>query len=238
MSLLRGEVARTTVGAVGPRLERHNTRVGECWNRKSRSCSSVRRAVAPHTSQRAMTSPVFSSAHHSVRSASGLSRNSITVTVVHEVIYQLRACINSPFRAMVSSEPTRTSGVAAGEKTMPFGPNGEHTTVRLIDFDNPANNPSRQQPVDLPESDVAKRFDVVLLVNGLPIVIGEAKTPSARPSLGSTGPPRSTNYEKRARDVRAERVLFRHGRKVPLRLGAHADRHLGTMARRRRPGRR
>ena len=24
-----------------------------------------------------------------------------------------------------------------GQKSMPFGPNGEHTTVRLIDFDHP-----------------------------------------------------------------------------------------------------
>ena len=67
-----------------------------------------------------------------------------------------------------------------GEKTMPFGPNGEHVPVRLVDSDRPG-----QQPADVVTNQwtyqagaVEKRFDVVFLVNGLPLVIGEAKTPT------------------------------------------------------------
>jgi type I restriction enzyme R subunit len=64
---------------------------------------------------------------------------------------------------------------------MPFGPNNQHTTVRLIDFDELKNNQfvvTTQYTFRTPE----KRFDLVLLVNGIPLVIGEAKTP-VRPAI-------------------------------------------------------
>jgi type I restriction enzyme, R subunit len=66
---------------------------------------------------------------------------------------------------------------------MPFGAGGEHTPVRLIDFENPANNDlvvCNQWTYKLGQ--LEKGFDVVLLVNGLPIVVGEAKTP-VRPAV-------------------------------------------------------
>src|SRR5438445_4578237 len=62
---------------------------------------------------------------------------------------------------------------------MPFGPNGKHVTVRLVDTSHPTNN---QLTVcnqwTYQAGAVEKRFDVVFLVNGLPLVIGEAKTPT------------------------------------------------------------
>ena len=70
-----------------------------------------------------------------------------------------------------------------GEKSMPFGERGEHTPVRLIDFDDLANNDCvvTSQWV-YPTKEGGRRFDVVLLVNGIPLVIGEAKTP-VRPAV-------------------------------------------------------
>jgi type I restriction enzyme R subunit len=100
-----------------------------------------------------------------------------------EVIYKLRAILLT----VQNDGLVRSNEVLAewlqGDKTMPFGPNGEHTSVRLIDFENPAN-------IDLVVCNQwtyqvglhSKRFDVVLLVNGLPIVIGEAKAP-VRPAV-------------------------------------------------------
>lgn len=100
-----------------------------------------------------------------------------------EVIYKLRAMV-----LLVQNDGLVRSNEALaewlqGDKTMPFGPNGEHTTVRLIDFENPANNDlvvCNQWTYQIGQ--LSKRFDVVLLVNGLPIVIGEAKTP-VRPAV-------------------------------------------------------
>ena len=70
-----------------------------------------------------------------------------------------------------------------GEKSMPFGDRGEHAPVRLIDFDDLANNDYvvTSQWV-YPTKEGGRRFDVVLLVNGIPLVIGEAKTP-VRPAV-------------------------------------------------------
>jgi type I restriction enzyme R subunit len=70
-----------------------------------------------------------------------------------------------------------------GEKSMPFGERGEHTTVRLIDFENLNHNDYvvTSQWV-YPVKEGGRRFDIVLLVNGIPLVIGEAKTP-VRPAV-------------------------------------------------------
>jgi type I restriction enzyme R subunit len=70
-----------------------------------------------------------------------------------------------------------------GEKSMPFGERGEHTPVRLIDFENLANNDYvvTNQWV-YPVKEGGRRFDIIMLVNGIPLVVGEAKTP-VRPAV-------------------------------------------------------
>ena len=70
-----------------------------------------------------------------------------------------------------------------GEKSMPFGERGEHTPVRLIDFEDLSNNDCvvTSQWV-YPVKEGGRRFDIVMLVNGIPLVIGEAKTP-VRPAV-------------------------------------------------------
>src|SRR5262245_34468177 len=57
-----------------------------------------------------------------------------------EVIYKLRAILLSVQNEGLVRSNEALSEWLQGDKTMPFGPNGEHTTVRLIDFENPANN--------------------------------------------------------------------------------------------------
>ena len=70
-----------------------------------------------------------------------------------------------------------------GEKSMPFGERGEHTPVRLIEFENLSNNDYvvTNQWV-YPVKEGGRRFDIIILVNGIPLVIGEAKTP-VRPAV-------------------------------------------------------
>jgi type I restriction enzyme R subunit len=66
-----------------------------------------------------------------------------------------------------------------GEKTMPFGKNGEHVSVHLVDVVQPANNRlTVTNQWTFQAGTVEKRFDVVFVVNGLPLAIGEAKTPT------------------------------------------------------------
>ena len=99
-----------------------------------------------------------------------------------EVIYNLRAILIS---ARTSPHPVVANeefmAWLTGQKSMPFGPNGEHTTVRLIDFDHSEYDSSNQwmisTEVTYKQGRVEKRFDLVVWCNGFPLVVGEAKTP-------------------------------------------------------------
>lgn len=63
-----------------------------------------------------------------------------------------------------------------GEHSMPFGLDGAHTTVRLVDFDNPAANDwIVSTEVTFRQGHVERRFDLVIWCNGIPIAVGEAK---------------------------------------------------------------
>jgi type I restriction enzyme R subunit len=96
-----------------------------------------------------------------------------------EVIYNLRAMLLSVQTDGLVRANENFMAWLRGEKTMPFGRNGEHVAVRLVDTVEPANNRltvTNQWTYRL--GTVEKRFDVVFVVNGLPLVIGEAKTPT------------------------------------------------------------
>ena len=96
-----------------------------------------------------------------------------------EVIYNLRACILSVQADGLVRANENFMSWLRGEKTMPFGPNGEHVPVRLVDFQALENNRlTVTNQWTYQTGAVEKRFDVVFMVNGLPLVIGEAKTPT------------------------------------------------------------
>jgi type I restriction enzyme R subunit len=96
-----------------------------------------------------------------------------------EVIYKLRACILSVQADGIVRANENFMAWLRGEKTMPFGAGGEHVPIRLVDADQPGNNRLTVTNQWIYQAGpVEKRFDVVFVVNGLPLVIGEAKTPS------------------------------------------------------------
>ncbi len=157
-----------------------------------------------------------------------------------EVIYNLRACILSVQADGLVRANENFMAWLRGEKTMPFGPNGEHVTVRLVDSAQPANNRltvSNQWTYQA--GAVEKRFDVVFLVNGLPLVIGEAKTPTRSAVTWFDGAFQVNEiYEKQVPAMFVPNVFSfaTEGKPVPLRLHPHAHRHVGTVARRGEPG--
>ena len=96
-----------------------------------------------------------------------------------EVIYVLRAILLSMQGDGLVRANENFMGWLRGEKSMPFGTNGEHVPVRLIDFAQPGKNRlTVTNQWSYQTGQVLKRFDVVFLANGLPLVIGEAKTPT------------------------------------------------------------
>lgn len=99
-----------------------------------------------------------------------------------EVIYKLRAVLLAVNQVGLVKANEEFYKWLTGEKTMPFGENNRHVPVRLLDFENLQNNRyvvTNQYRVHHRETKIP---DIVLLINGIPVVIGEAKTP-IRPAI-------------------------------------------------------
>lgn len=99
-----------------------------------------------------------------------------------EVIYKLRAILISVNQVGLVKANEEFFKWLSGEKTMPFGENNRHVPVRLVEFDDLSKNTyvvTNQFRIHHRETKIP---DVVLLLNGMPIVVGEAKTP-IRPSV-------------------------------------------------------
>ncbi|MDP5201232.1 type I restriction endonuclease subunit R [Flavobacterium sp. DG2-3] len=99
-----------------------------------------------------------------------------------EVIYKLRAILISVNTEGLVRANEEFFKWMCGDKTMPFGENNRHVPIRLIDFEDIHNNSyliTNQFRVHHRETKIP---DIVLLINGIAVVIGEAKTP-IRPSV-------------------------------------------------------
>lgn len=95
-----------------------------------------------------------------------------------DVLYKLRALIMSVRDDGLVRANEEFSAWLTGNRSMPFGENGEHVTIKLIDFEDLRRNNyviTTQYTVRSGASE--KRADLVLLVNGMPLVVIEAKTP-------------------------------------------------------------
>jgi type I restriction enzyme R subunit len=102
--------------------------------------------------------------------------------LAEEVIYNLRAILISVNQVGLVKANEEFFKWLCGEKTMPFGENNRHVPVRLIDFENLSNNSyvvTNQFRIHHRETKIP---DIVLFMNGIPVVVGEAKTP-IRPSV-------------------------------------------------------
>lgn len=97
---------------------------------------------------------------------------------VEDVLHRLRAILLAVRSDGLVKTNEEFAAWLTGQRSMPFGKDGEHVTVRLIDFDDLENN---QYVVTtqftIKPGSAEKRADLVLLVNGIPLVVIEAKTP-------------------------------------------------------------
>ena len=99
-----------------------------------------------------------------------------------EVIYKLRSILIAVNQVGLVKANEEFFQWLTGEKTMPFGKNNRHVPVRLIDFENLSNNTyivTNQYRIHHRETKIP---DIVMMINGIPVVVGEAKTP-IRPSV-------------------------------------------------------
>jgi type I restriction enzyme R subunit len=95
-----------------------------------------------------------------------------------EVIYKLRAIVLAVRSDGLVRANEELTAWLRGERSMPFGPNHEHVTIRLLDFDDLANNQYvATTQYTFRAGPAERRADLILLVNGFPLVLIEAKTP-------------------------------------------------------------
>lgn len=95
-----------------------------------------------------------------------------------EVLYKLRAIVLSVRSDGLIRANEEMTAWMRGERSMPFGSNNEHVPVRLIDLDDLSQNQYIvTQQYTYRAGPTERRADLVLLVNGLPLVLIEAKTP-------------------------------------------------------------
>jgi len=95
-----------------------------------------------------------------------------------EVLYKLRAIILSVRSDGLIRANEELTAWMRGERSMPFGQNNEHVPVRLIDLEDLSQNQYVvTQQFTYRAGATERRADLVLIVNGLPLVLIEAKTP-------------------------------------------------------------
>lgn len=99
-----------------------------------------------------------------------------------EVLHKLRAILLSVGNMGLVRANEEFAKWLKGEMTMPFGKDGAHVAINIIDFDEPKNNSywlSNQFKIRTRETKIP---DIILFINGIPVVVGEAKTP-VRPAV-------------------------------------------------------
>lgn len=95
-----------------------------------------------------------------------------------EVLYKLRAIVLSVRSDGLIRANEEMMAWMRGERSMPFGLNNQHVPVRLIDLEDLAQNQYIvTQQYTYRAGPTERRADLVLLINGLPVVLIEAKTP-------------------------------------------------------------
>ena len=99
-----------------------------------------------------------------------------------EVIYKLRAILLSVHDVGLVRANEEFTKWLQGDKTMPFGANNQHVPVRLIDCENLSINSFVATNQYKVTRGVTKIPDMALLINGIPVIIGEFKTP-VRPAI-------------------------------------------------------
>ena len=103
------------------------------------------------------------------------------------VVYRLRSLINTVLPHDLVTQNERFRKLVFEENSFPFGKDGRAVSVKYFDYDNIANNDFVvTNQWTYPQSAGGKRLDVVLCVNGIPLVVGEIKTPLRSDSASRT----------------------------------------------------
>lgn len=128
-----------------------------------------------------------------------LRLNPISSEQADEVIHKIRTVIISaqPHDLVTSNE--RFNELTFDKNTYPFGKDGEHIPIRLFAEDDIRLNRytiTNQWMYPKASNIGGKRLDIVMLVNGIPVIIGETKSPVRESITWTDGATDIQSYEQ------------------------------------------
>ena len=141
-----------------------------------------------------------------------LALNPITPEQAEQVIYKLRACITSGS----SSDELITANdkfrkLLFEENSYPFGENGDNINIRFFaKTDDAYKNRcivTNQWEYPRKSKEGGKRLDLVYVINGIPMVIGEAKTPVKASVTWADGAADIMHYQKSIPEMFVPNIL-------------------------------
>ena len=164
-----------------------------------------------------------------------------------EVIYKLRTVILSVQSHSLVTQNELFKKMIFEENSYPFGKDGRMVPIRLFGTLTTENLALNEYVVTnqwvFPKDDGGKRLDIVLLINGFPIAVGELKTPTRSAITWMDGAGDIGAYEKSIPQMFVPNVFnfategkcFRYGSlKMPINLWGpwHTpdNKHEGTLA--------
>lgn len=119
-----------------------------------------------------------------------------------EVIYKLRTTILSARPHDVVTQNEAFKRLIFEENSFPFGEHGEHVSINLFGSESHGDLDQNEYVVTnqwiFPRVDGGCRFDIVLLINGFPVSIGELKTPVRSSITWLDGANDIADYERMA----------------------------------------
>ena len=108
-----------------------------------------------------------------------LKLNPITPEQAEQVVYKLRSAVMSgSYTSELVNANDRFRKLLFEENSYPFGNDGDNINIRFFDDDMSNNNcvVTNQWEFPRPSKEGGKRLDLVYLINGIPMSIGETKT--------------------------------------------------------------
>ena len=136
--------------------------------------------------------------------------NDITDEQAAEVVYRLRAActIGNNIDELITAND-RFRRLLFEENSFPFGSDGDYVSIRFFSDDPDENRCVVTNQWEYPRrsSEGGKRLDLVYLINGIPLVIGEAKTPVKPIVTWADGATDILHYQKSIPEMFVPNVL-------------------------------
>lgn len=133
----------------------------------------------------------------------------LTADQADQVIYQLRTLVTSVPKEQLVQNNNQFRKLLFEENSYPFGENGQNINIRFFDENDMNRNYCvvTNQWVYPHAKQGGKRLDLVFLINGIPLVLGEVKTPFNHTTTWADGANDIIKYQKSITEMFVPNIL-------------------------------